>query len=257
MSPRTTSSTASARATTRPNPSPRWASTARPRQPATPSSAWFPATTSCGPAGSSAKATTSSAPWRPSPAAASNRPWSTTRSAGSASPRTSPPASGTCSRSGAAYGTYNLSNDGEPQSWADIAADVYELSGQPRDRRHRRQHRGILQGQGRRAPAAEQRAGPEQDQGHRVPGSQCRRAAERVPRLLNRCPQQSRKVRPTACGGPDFSVGPDFLLSQATGGSAPERPGPGRRSGRGRGSRRAWRRQESSRRCRPGSGPPR
>ena len=34
--------------------------------------------------------------------------------------------------SGAAYGTYNLSNDGEPQSWADIAADVYELSGQPR-----------------------------------------------------------------------------------------------------------------------------
>ncbi|MDQ0000861.1 sugar nucleotide-binding protein, partial [Pseudarthrobacter sulfonivorans] len=33
---------------------------------------------------------------------------------------------------GAAYGTYNLSNDGEPQSWADIAADVYELTGQPR-----------------------------------------------------------------------------------------------------------------------------
>jgi dTDP-4-dehydrorhamnose reductase len=25
--------------------------------------------------------------------------------------------------SGAAYGTYNLTNDGEPQSWADIAAD--------------------------------------------------------------------------------------------------------------------------------------
>lgn len=35
--------------------------------------------------------------------------------------------------SGAAYGTYNLSNDGEPQSWADIAADVYELSGASRD----------------------------------------------------------------------------------------------------------------------------
>ncbi|WP_248759895.1 bifunctional dTDP-4-dehydrorhamnose 3,5-epimerase family protein/NAD(P)-dependent oxidoreductase [Pseudarthrobacter sp. SSS035] len=34
--------------------------------------------------------------------------------------------------SGAAYGTYNLSNDGEPQSWADIAADVYELSGHTR-----------------------------------------------------------------------------------------------------------------------------
>ncbi|MFC8304077.1 sugar nucleotide-binding protein [Specibacter sp. NPDC057265] len=32
-----------------------------------------------------------------------------------------------------AYGVYNLSNDGEPQSWADIAADVYELTGHPRD----------------------------------------------------------------------------------------------------------------------------
>lgn len=32
-----------------------------------------------------------------------------------------------------AYGTYNLSNDGEPQSWADIAADVYELAGSSRD----------------------------------------------------------------------------------------------------------------------------
>lgn len=30
------------------------------------------------------------------------------------------------------FGTYNLSNDGEPQSWAEIAADVFELSGQPR-----------------------------------------------------------------------------------------------------------------------------
>ena len=33
---------------------------------------------------------------------------------------------------GAPYGTYNLSNDGPPQSWADIAADVYELSGRSR-----------------------------------------------------------------------------------------------------------------------------
>ncbi|KQN93380.1 sugar nucleotide-binding protein [Arthrobacter sp. Leaf69] len=30
---------------------------------------------------------------------------------------------------GAPFGTYNLSNDGEPQSWADIAAEVYELTG--------------------------------------------------------------------------------------------------------------------------------
>jgi dTDP-4-dehydrorhamnose reductase/dTDP-4-dehydrorhamnose 3,5-epimerase len=30
---------------------------------------------------------------------------------------------------GAPYGTYNLSNDGRPQSWADVAADVFELSG--------------------------------------------------------------------------------------------------------------------------------
>jgi dTDP-4-dehydrorhamnose 3,5-epimerase len=35
--------------------------------------------------------------------------------------------------SGAEYGVYNLSNDGQPQSWADIAADVYELLGRPRD----------------------------------------------------------------------------------------------------------------------------
>lgn len=34
---------------------------------------------------------------------------------------------------GAEYGVYNLSNDGEPQSWADIAADVYELSGASSD----------------------------------------------------------------------------------------------------------------------------
>jgi dTDP-4-dehydrorhamnose reductase/dTDP-4-dehydrorhamnose 3,5-epimerase len=30
---------------------------------------------------------------------------------------------------GAAYGTYNLTNEGAPQSWADIAAEVYELVG--------------------------------------------------------------------------------------------------------------------------------
>ena len=35
--------------------------------------------------------------------------------------------------SGADYGLYNLSNDGEPQSWAEIAADVYELSGADRN----------------------------------------------------------------------------------------------------------------------------
>lgn len=31
------------------------------------------------------------------------------------------------------YGVYNLSNDGQSQSWADIAADVYELTGHNRD----------------------------------------------------------------------------------------------------------------------------
>ncbi|MFC9333896.1 sugar nucleotide-binding protein [Arthrobacter sp. NPDC057009] len=35
--------------------------------------------------------------------------------------------------SGAAYGPYNLSNNGDPQSWADIAADVFELAGSSRD----------------------------------------------------------------------------------------------------------------------------
>lgn len=33
----------------------------------------------------------------------------------------------------APFGTYNLSNDGEPASWADIAKAVYELSGKSRD----------------------------------------------------------------------------------------------------------------------------
>lgn len=35
--------------------------------------------------------------------------------------------------SGAEYGTYNLTNSGEPQSWADIAADVFVLMGRKRD----------------------------------------------------------------------------------------------------------------------------
>ncbi|PPB49591.1 dTDP-4-dehydrorhamnose reductase [Arthrobacter pityocampae] len=34
---------------------------------------------------------------------------------------------------GAPYGTYNVSCDGEPQSWADIAADVYALCGRARN----------------------------------------------------------------------------------------------------------------------------
>ena len=33
----------------------------------------------------------------------------------------------------AAYGTYNLSNTGEPESWADIAASVYHLAGESAD----------------------------------------------------------------------------------------------------------------------------
>ena len=35
--------------------------------------------------------------------------------------------------SGAPYGTYNLSNAGDTQSWADIAAEVYELRGSSRE----------------------------------------------------------------------------------------------------------------------------
>jgi len=33
----------------------------------------------------------------------------------------------------APYGTYNLSNDGEPSSWADIAKEVYEYAGKSKD----------------------------------------------------------------------------------------------------------------------------
>jgi dTDP-4-dehydrorhamnose reductase/dTDP-4-dehydrorhamnose 3,5-epimerase len=36
-------------------------------------------------------------------------------------------------QTGAEYGTYNISSDGEPQSWADIAADVFELCGLGRE----------------------------------------------------------------------------------------------------------------------------
>ncbi|MDQ0663743.1 dTDP-4-dehydrorhamnose reductase/dTDP-4-dehydrorhamnose 3,5-epimerase [Arthrobacter ulcerisalmonis] len=36
-------------------------------------------------------------------------------------------------QTGAPYGTYNLTNDGAPQSWADVAADVYELVGGHRE----------------------------------------------------------------------------------------------------------------------------
>ncbi len=36
-------------------------------------------------------------------------------------------------QTGADFGVYNLTNTGEPQSWADIAADIYELSGASRD----------------------------------------------------------------------------------------------------------------------------
>jgi dTDP-4-dehydrorhamnose reductase/dTDP-4-dehydrorhamnose 3,5-epimerase len=35
-------------------------------------------------------------------------------------------------QSGAPYGTYNLTNDGKEASWADIASDVYELTGHER-----------------------------------------------------------------------------------------------------------------------------
>jgi dTDP-4-dehydrorhamnose 3,5-epimerase len=35
-------------------------------------------------------------------------------------------------RSGAPFGTYNLTNEGQPQSWADVAAEVFELAGRER-----------------------------------------------------------------------------------------------------------------------------
>jgi dTDP-4-dehydrorhamnose reductase/dTDP-4-dehydrorhamnose 3,5-epimerase len=35
-------------------------------------------------------------------------------------------------QAGAPFGTYNVTNDGEPQSWADVAADVFELAGAKR-----------------------------------------------------------------------------------------------------------------------------
>ena len=34
---------------------------------------------------------------------------------------------------GAPYGTYNVTNDGDAQSWAEIAAEVFALSGRERE----------------------------------------------------------------------------------------------------------------------------
>ena len=53
---------------------------------------------------------------------------------------------------GAAYGTYNVSNGGDPMSWADIAKAVFALSGRSPDDVTPVTHRGVLRRQGRLSP---------------------------------------------------------------------------------------------------------
>ncbi len=122
-------------------------------------------------AGSSARARTSSGPWRPSPSAASTRTSSTTRSAGSPSPQTSP------------RGIRHLLDTrrrlrhlqphrqrGEPTTWADIARHVFELTGHDPAR-----VTGVTTDEyfasaaaAGGSTAAQQRARPRQDRGERV-----------------------------------------------------------------------------------------
>ncbi len=149
--------------------SPRSASTARPRRPVT--SRWprLPATTCSAPPGWSATATTSSAPWPGSRPPARARRSSTTRSAASPSPTSSPGRPCTCSTPGAPYGTYNCSNAGSPTSWADVARQVFELSGRSADDVTSRLHGRVRRRQGPGPAAGQQRARPDQAGGHRVP----------------------------------------------------------------------------------------
>ena len=68
----------------------------------------------------------------------------------------------------APYGTYNVSNGGDPTSFADVAKAVFELSRPLGRRRHAGDHRGVLRRQGPRPAAAAQRHGPGQAPGHRL-----------------------------------------------------------------------------------------
>ena len=125
----TTSSTAPSIRTPRTNRCHHWASTPRPRPPATSASRPRRATTCSARRGSSARARTSSARCRTLRPAASAPAWSTTRSAGSTFATELARATRHLIDSGAEYGTYNVSNGGPATSWADVAKAVFRLSG--------------------------------------------------------------------------------------------------------------------------------
>ena len=69
-----------------------------------------------------------------------------------------------------------------PQSWADIAADVYELTGRAADGGDRCQHGGVLQGQVRRPQAAEQHPRTGQAGGPGLPPAAGRHQTPGLPR---------------------------------------------------------------------------
>jgi hypothetical protein len=74
-------------------------------------------------------------------------------------------------RTKAPFGTYNLTNDGDPASWADVAAAVFAARGRSADDVGRTSTEAYFADKppsAVRRPPAEQRAGPPEDHGDRL-----------------------------------------------------------------------------------------
>ena len=82
----------------------------------------------------------------------------------------------------APYGTYNVTNGGEPTSWAAIARGRLRRPRPLRGRRDAGQHRGVRRGQGPRAAPAALGALAGQDPGHRLRAARRPGGARGVPR---------------------------------------------------------------------------
>ena len=86
-------------------------------------------------------------------------------------------------RTRAPFGTYNLTNDGDPVSWADVAAAVFEARGRSADDVGRTSTEEYFADKPQAArPAAEQRARPVEDHRDRLPPARLAPGARGVPR---------------------------------------------------------------------------